>query len=486
MLALAFALLPALPAAAQDLVCYSVADQGGGDGSGVDQFAEDLLTRIDPDDPDPATNESKVGDGTGTFNVEAAAFRPGTEVLFAVDAGRLGTVDLGTGVFTPRAASIGTGDGPLGAVEFNDVDGLTFDPDTGILYGSQRVRTEDPDVLLVIDPDTGEHVSAAFGDDDYLPLTPLPDETKIDDLAIDDDGTMFAIANQGGHEDRLVTIDRGTGALTDVGPTGQDDIEGLTFAPDGRWLGVNGKEGSVGGALWEIDGETGAASNPHVLDETTDYESIACIAAQAPPPPPEVGSITIVKDASGDGGGAVFSFTGALGDFTLDEDGATARLSSRTFGDLQAGTYLVQESSLEGWKLASVTCTDEDEGSAADLATATASIDLDAGENVVCTFRNTRLAVLGGPVLPPTGVSGLGALSIVGCALVATGYAMRRVPERPAMAERRAGGVAMIWLVQPTAVSVVARWAASKRTDRHAHARRSCAAERGPPRLRSP
>lgn len=487
LLALAFALIPALPAAAQEIVCYSVADEGGGDGSGLDGSAEDLLTRIDPDDPDPASNEVVIGDGTGTFNVEAAAFQPGTGVLFAVDGGRLGTVDLETGDFTQRPSAIGDGDGPLGPVGFDDVDGLTFDPSTGVLYGSKRVRTTDPDVLLVIDPESGERVAGAFGDDDYLPLTPLPDETKIDDLAIDEDGTMFAITNQGGHGDRLVTIDRTSGALTDVGATGEDDMEGLTIAPDGRLLGVTGKEGSLGGALWQIDPETGAASQPHVLDETTDYESIACLAqAPPPPPPPEVGSITVVKDASGDGSGAVFAFAGSLGPFSLDDDGATARPSSRTFDGLAAGTYSVRESVLEGWKLASVVCAEDDAGSTVDVASATATVDLDAGEDVVCTFKNTRLEVLGGPVLPPTGVSGLGALSIVGCAMIATGYAMRRTSERPPPSLRRVGYASMVLGPPPSPVAPAGRSGSSVRRTVRLRTHRRTNGERGPPRPRSP
>ena len=491
-LALAIALLGALPAAAQEAGCYAIADEGGGDGSGQDEFAEDLLTRIAPDDADPATNETSIGTGTGTFNVEAAAFQPGTGILFAVDGGRLGTLNLETGIFSARPSSIGSGSGAIGTIEFEDVDGLTFDPDTGTLYGSQRVRTEDPDVLLVIDPDAGAHVPDAFGaGDDYLPVTPLPDETKIDDLAIDADGTLFAIANQGGHGDRLVTIDRDSGALSDVGPTGHDDIEGLTFAPGGGFLGINGKEGDIGEALWDIDTETGAASNPRPLDNAADYESVACI--PAPPPPPEVGSITIVKDAVPDSG-VDFGFTGDLGNWALDEDGGSAVPSSRTFGDLEAGSYEVTETVVEGWKLTKITCTDPDEGTDVDVGDATATVDLDAGENVVCTFTNSRLAVLSErPRLPATGIPGLGILSLIGCGMITAGFGMRSMADRIPNAPRglrpgllgAAGAYRVTGVPMPEAGPVGNRWFV-RGASAIWNAARLVAQQRGPPRLRSP
>jgi hypothetical protein len=498
LLALAIALVGALPAAAQEITCYAVADEGGGDGSGQDQTAQDLLTRIDPSDDDPATNETSVGTGTGSFNVEASAFQPGTDVLFAVDGGRLGTLGLESGHFTARPSAVGSGAGVNGTIEFDDVDGLTFDPSTGTLYGSQRVRTEDPDVLLVIDPATGAHVPDAFGaGNDYLPISPLPDETKIDDLAVDADGTLFAIANAGGHGDRLVTIDRTTGALTEVGPTGHDDIEGLTVAPGGGLLGINGKEGEIGEAVWDIDPGSGAASNPRTLDNASDYESIACIAAAAPPPPPPaVGSITIIKNSVPDSG-VDFRFNGDLGSFTLDEDPASSVPSSRTFGELPGGRYDVVEKKVQGWKLTKIACTDPDDGTTAGVGAATASVDLDPGEDVVCTFTNARLAVLGGPFpLPATGVPGLGVLSLIGLFMIATGFGMRTIGEGRWAARRsrilRPGllGVAAAYRITGApsfAFGPGFGFATTRTAGLVLHRKAGAAAsERGPPRLRSP
>ena len=288
--------------AADKIICYSVADQGGS-GGGQDDAGQDLLTRIDPDDSNPATNETTIGTGTGTFRVEAAAFQPDTDVLFALDGGQLGTVSLATGVFAAKASPVGTGSGSAGNVAFNNIDGLTFDPNDGTLYGSQRIAGDAPDVLLIINPSTGAHVPDAFGAGaDYVQITPLPDQAKIDDLAVDTNGTMYAIANVNGHADHVVTINPETGALTDIGATGTDDVEGLTIAPDGRLLGSTGNEGALEpGGLWDIDRDTGVASNGRVLDNTSDYESISCLAeagSPSPSPSPSVIPTTLVPPVS--------------------------------------------------------------------------------------------------------------------------------------------------------------------------------------------
>lgn len=281
-------LLGAVTAGAADtVVCYAVADDGNGSGGSQDSGAEDLLTKINPDDADPATNETSIGAGTDTFNIEASAFQPGTEILFAVDADQLGTIDLTTGVFTAKPSPLGSGTGAAGTVQYTDVDSITFDPATGTLYGGQRVLGDDPDVLFVIDPDTGAGVPDAFGPGvDYLRVTPLANESRLDDLAMDFDGTLYAISNVGGHEDHLVTIDPDTGALTDVGATGVNDMEGLAIAPDGRLFGTTGQESSEGGALWDIDKATAAATNGRALDNAADYESVACLVEAGTTPSP--------------------------------------------------------------------------------------------------------------------------------------------------------------------------------------------------------
>ena len=97
----------------------------------------------------------------------------------------------------------------------------------------------------------------------------------------------------------------------------------------------------------------------------------------------DCGSITIVKNTVG--GNGTFDFTGDLGAFGLATSGATA---TTTFSDLASGPYSVTETAATGFDVTGLICND---GSTTTLGTATASIDLAVGEDVTCTFTNTRL-----------------------------------------------------------------------------------------------
>lgn len=278
-------LVPLVTGAAVDdtEICYTVSDSTA---ELRDSEGPDVLHRILRSDPDPATNETTIGEGTGTYNIEAVALHSETGVLFAADAGTLGTIDVTTGRFTAIGTGIGSGDGSQGTVRFDDVDGLHFDPTSGVLYGSQRERRGD-DLLLRIDPATGAAVAGAFDGADYVVVDALPGLSDIDDLAIDPtDGQMYAIANADGRRDHLVRIDKATGAVSDVGRLGVEDMEGLSFAPGGQLIGTTGKVHGEEG-IHDLDKATGAASNPRPLDNADDYEGLACfVKAVVPPAPP--------------------------------------------------------------------------------------------------------------------------------------------------------------------------------------------------------
>jgi LPXTG-motif cell wall-anchored protein len=263
--------------------CYLVADSNA---DAVDGEAEDLLTKVDRDDPDPATNETNIGTGTGTFNIEAIALQPGTGVLFAADAGTIGTLDTTTGRFT-EIGLVGSGSGALGKKELKDIDGLSFDATTGFLYGTERRPSGAEDLLLQIDPATGVVVPGAIAGEDYAVVNAIAGLPDIDAIAVDPvDGTMFAVANDDGRKDHLVRIDKATGEATDIGVLGAEDVEGLGFA-SGQLIGTTGKIGGKEG-IWDIDKVTGTAGNRRPLDNGRDYESFDCLNAPNPLPPPPV------------------------------------------------------------------------------------------------------------------------------------------------------------------------------------------------------
>jgi hypothetical protein len=261
--------------------CYLVAD---GNAGATDGEAEDLLTKVNREDPDPATNETDIGTGTGTFNIEAIALQPGTGILFAADGGTIGTLDTTTGRFT-KIGPVGTGSGALGEKVLKDIDGLSFDATTGFLYGTERRSSEDDDLFVRVDPATGALVPGAIAGEDYAVVDAVAGLHDIDAIAVDPvDGMMYAVANNGGHMDHLVGMDKATGQATDIGVLKAEDVEGLGFA-SGQLIGTTGKAGGQEG-IWDIDKATGAASNRRPLDNGRDYESFDCLNAPNPIPAP--------------------------------------------------------------------------------------------------------------------------------------------------------------------------------------------------------
>ncbi len=113
------------------------------------------------------------------------------------------------------------------------------------------------------------------------------------------------------------------------------------------------------------------------------------------------GMIVIQKDTAPDNA-QDFVFTGynniAPGltqVFTLDDD-ADGTYSNIQSGGYFGGNYTVIESATSGWELTGLTCFDADGGSSTNVGTSTASIDLDIGEVVTCTFTNEEVIAMCG------------------------------------------------------------------------------------------
>jgi len=169
------------------------------------------------------------------FVPSIALAQPG---LYAVDfPGNLYQVNATTG-----AATL------VGFTGFDRLNAAAADP-TGMIYSARfRVTTNSADTnkLIKIDPTTGLGTLVA----DY------GTEEDLRALAFGPGGVLFGIRE--GIPDVLVTIDPVNGAVTTVGPTGRNDIQGLTMGPGEQLyaLGVTG----TGGTLMTIDATTGAAT----------------------------------------------------------------------------------------------------------------------------------------------------------------------------------------------------------------------------------
>lgn len=150
---------------------------------------------------------------------------------------------------------------------------------------------------------------------------------------------------------------------------------------------------------WYIKGTDKSCSNPNgrtlpiKLDVTKGKtkEITICNAR-------DTGTVTIVKDAINNSKeNFYFDSNFPSGDFELKDDGNIyngGTPEKRTF-TIPTGSYWVDERDESGWKLTGLSCVGDD-NSITDLSTGKVEIDLDSGENVVCTYTNTQLAKVWG------------------------------------------------------------------------------------------
>lgn len=295
-LLIALALLPDV-ALAQDPtqpnqlveLCLAVADEL--DLGNNQENHTDTLTKINR-----FTAEHEVIGETGTEDIEAMTFGPDLQ-LFAESNGHLGTLNLSNGEFTPLPDPIGTGNGVYGPIEFRNFDGLAYSLDRGIIFGARR-RGGIEDLLVAIDPVTGEHLHGYFGDDiDYVPISPtFSGSTKlvdVDDMQFNPaTGVLYATMNLAGGGGNLVTIDPTNGKTKFVttihfeDDSVINDIEGLSFFNDGTMYGSTGDNFNAHNFknhLFHIDPATGIGTpiGPFPGGGPKDYEALACLTADA-------------------------------------------------------------------------------------------------------------------------------------------------------------------------------------------------------------
>ncbi len=373
-------------------LCYLVSD-GAPDTTTVDQLAS-----MDPITGDYADISAPAG--TGTFNVEALTWTPDGTTLLAVENGNLISLDENSGLYTligPIGAIQGLVSGVPTTLWTPDVDSLAFDPATGVLYAVAR-REDSPitagntlrDVLFQINPATGLRVPNVYGpgqdfiviDTSTLP-TPLYD---VDGITFDPaSGVLYAIANDPtaniGLGDRLVTINKATGAVTNIGllvdaadgSTAVTDMEGLSYLPGTGLIGTTGDASSTAGqrsSLWVIQSEaTGGLVEAELIIDTPastyiDWEAVACrvgpteLGDYIVPPTDSNEAVTALKASIGDrvwadldGAGDQDAGEPGLAGVTVklyDSTGTTLLATTTTdatgtyhFYDLDAGTYRV-------------------------------------------------------------------------------------------------------------------------------------------------
>ena len=113
-------------------------------------------------------------------------------------------------------------------------------------------------------------------------------------------------------------------------------------------------------------------------------------------------TVRIIKNAVPDNGqDFAYTTTGTgaaafTGGFSLDDDADATLPNTRlfTFTGSQLGAKTVTETlPVSGWGLTNLVCTGDD-NSSVDAATGVATLDVDAGETIICTYTNTQDATL--------------------------------------------------------------------------------------------
>ena len=141
------------------------------------------------------------------------------------------------------------------------------------------------------------------------------------------------------------------------------------------------------------DGGTTVTAGGSAMVDLDEGETVSCTFTNTTQP--TTGTIVINLDALPDDPQQfLVGFGGGEGAGTimfLDDDGDSGLNFPNSYEFVRpAGSYsAVQDGVPLGWELTGLSCSDPDGGSSTNLATRTASIDLDAGETISCTYTET-------------------------------------------------------------------------------------------------
>jgi len=262
----------------RNLPCYAVAEDNG---------APNFLYEYAP------VSEQWIYVGeTGTDFIEAIATDPINDIIYAVDGGQLGTLDTNTGAFLSIGEGVGSGNGQIGIILFDDIDGLSYDPNNKILWASQRMPGSGPgtnDLILKIDQATGAFIPNEFiNGDDYAVVQEAFDGTfagdvyDVDDIAYNPyTGILYAIQNQDG-PGLITELNQFDGSVEQVIiDFPDDDVEGLGISFLGELYATTGDNAATGSQnafifIDIINGRTTMLNEIDPTGEAVDFESFDC------------------------------------------------------------------------------------------------------------------------------------------------------------------------------------------------------------------
>ena len=283
-----------------------------------------------PEDPRDPQGGRDVDAPTDIEALEFVPERNGAGMaLYAVSQRNFGTLDWTTAEFTP-IGELENGFGEVDGIQFNNVDGIAYDPLSEQMFGVQRRRDGLTDLLFVIDMATGDLMLDGFGPGKHYvemavvrrdgTLTDLDDIEFTSSVGADAEAPRFyGVMNESGAGagrtggNLLVTIDPTNGTIltkTEIlRGSGERscqhnndkicDVEGLTFAGDGSLLATSGFNYRPQlNNVYRIDPASGVArqitslNDEYAQYQLLDTESIIC-------PPVLEPAIEIIKYTNG-------------------------------------------------------------------------------------------------------------------------------------------------------------------------------------------
>jgi hypothetical protein len=222
---------------------------------------------------------------TGTLNIEAIALMKNMDTLYAVNGDQFGYVNMSTGAFTAIGSAMGSISGVIGSstVSHNiaDVDGLTYDAVSNLLWATERRgAANENDLLFKISRTSGQPMANGFGTGvgfKEIKGTRIMDD--VDDIALDPTSNiMYAVNNRNsGDSSRMITINMSTGAGTVIGENGINDVEGMGYYNDGQMYGTSGNTGAAGSnRFYTISRTNGEATLLGDMNGYKDLEGCDC------------------------------------------------------------------------------------------------------------------------------------------------------------------------------------------------------------------
>ncbi len=284
---------------------------------------------------------------------------------------------------TPGTYSV-TEDDPTPGFDLTDLTCTDSDAGGTDSTGSTATRT------ATINLDPGETVSCTFentergkvvitkdtipnGPQDFTYTDTIPNGCQIGPLDDDSDNTNP-------NNTTCLNVTPGTYSVTEDDPTPGFDLTDLTCT-----------DSDAGGT--DSTGSTATRTATINLDPG---ETVSCTFENT-----ERGKVVITKDTIPNGP-QDFTYTDTIPNGCqigpLDDDSDNTNPNNTTCLNVTPGTYSVTEDDpTPGFDLTDLTCTDSDAGgtdSTGSTATRTATINLDPGETVSCTFENTEDATV--------------------------------------------------------------------------------------------